>query len=254
MLTMNANNEAIRDELIALSHWLGEPARDLAIIGEGNTSARLADATFWIKASGANLGSLTPAQVVQVRRDLIVNALNANPDDEQVKQVLMDARVCADAPRPSIETFFHALMYELTDANFIGHTHPVAICSVLCSQHAEDITRHIMPDVIIVCGLHGVFVPYIDVGATLANEIGDRVRDFIRRHSMMPKVIYLQNHGFIALGKTAKEVQHITAMAVKNARVLAATYALGGPVYLDEFTLNRIHTRPDEDVRRQQFR
>jgi hypothetical protein len=36
--------------------------------------------------------------------------------------------------------------------------------------------------------------------------------------------------------------------------VLAATYAMGGPVYLDEFTLNRIHTRPDEDVRRVQFK
>jgi rhamnose utilization protein RhaD (predicted bifunctional aldolase and dehydrogenase) len=254
MQSMNANNEAIRDELVALSHWLGEPARDLAIIGEGNTSARLPDGTFWIKASGSNLGSLAPEQLVQVRRDTIVNALSANLDDLQVKQALMDARVNADAPRPSIETFFHALMYELTDANFVGHTHPIAICSVICSQRAEDITRHIMPDVIIVCGLHGVFVPYIDVGATLANEIGNRVREFIRRHDMMPKVIYLQNHGFIALGQTAREVQNITAMAVKNARVLAATYAMGGPVYLDEFTLNRIHTRPDEDVRRVQFK
>ncbi len=254
MFGMAAKNEAILDEMIALSHWLGEPARDLAIIGEGNTSARLDDGTFWIKASGAHLGTLSPAQVVQVRRDLIVDALNTDLDDEQVKQVLIDARVSTDAPRPSIETFFHALMYVLTDANFIGHTHPVAINSVLCSQRAEDITRHIMPDVIVVCGLHGVFVPYIDVGATLANEIGNRVRAFIRRHSTTPKVIYLQNHGFIALGQTAKEVQHITNMAVKHARVLAATYALGGPVYLDEFTLNRIHTRPDEDVRRQQFK
>jgi rhamnose utilization protein RhaD (predicted bifunctional aldolase and dehydrogenase) len=162
--------------------------------------------------------------------------------------------VDAGAPRPSIETFFHGLMYELTDCNFIGHTHPIAICSVLCSQRAEDITRHIMPDVLIVCGLHGVFVPYIDVGATLANEIGDRVQDFIRRHDMMPKVIYLQNHGFIALGQTAKEVQNITAMAVKNARVLAATYAMGGPAYLEELVTTRIHTRPDEDVRRVQFK
>ena len=254
MLIMTANNETVRDEMIALSHWLGEPSRDLAIIGEGNTSARLADGTFWIKASGANLGSLTPAQVVQVRHGTIVNALKNHPDDAQVKQVLMNARANEDAPRPSIETFFHALMYELTGANFIGHTHPIAICSVLCSQRAEDITRHVMPDVIIVCGLHGVFVPYIDVGATLANEIGDRVRGFIRRHDMMPKVIYLQNHGFIALGQTAKEVQNITAMAVKNARVLAATYAMGGPVFLDEHVTTRIHSRPDEDVRRQQFR
>jgi hypothetical protein len=41
---------------------------------------------------------------------------------------------------------------------------------------------------------------------------------------------------------------------VKNARVLAATYAMGGPAYLEELVTTRIHTRPDEDVRRVQFK
>ena len=33
-------------ELIDLSHFLGDPQRNLAILGEGNTSARLDEETF----------------------------------------------------------------------------------------------------------------------------------------------------------------------------------------------------------------
>jgi ribulose-5-phosphate 4-epimerase/fuculose-1-phosphate aldolase len=64
----------------------------------------------------------------------------------------------------------------------------------------------------------------------------------------------LQNHGVFALGQTAKEVENITAMAVKNARVLAQTFALGGPRFLEERDVARIHTRPDEVARREIFR
>jgi len=44
------------------------------------------------------------------------------------------------------------------------------------------------------------------------------------------------------------------AMAVKHARVLAATYALGGPHALQASDIARIHARPDEEVRRKQFK
>jgi hypothetical protein len=49
-------------------------------------------------------------------------------------------------------------------------------------------------------------------------------------------------------------VQNISAMAVKHARVLAATYAIGGPNFLSDHDIARIHTRPDEEVRRNQFK
>jgi hypothetical protein len=41
---------------------------------------------------------------------------------------------------------------------------------------------------------------------------------------------------------------------VKHARVLTGTYALGGPNFLSEHDISRIHTRPDEEVRRAQFK
>lgn len=251
---MMQSKESLRDELLALSHHLGEENRDYVIIGEGNTSARIGDGTFWIKASGSSLGTLQREQLVQVDCGRVVSAIRAGCDDEHVRRALSEARVNPNAAWPSIETFFHGLLYELTDAQFIGHTHPVAVCSVLCSHRAEDITRHIMPDVIIVCGLHSVFVPYVDVGATLSQEIDARVRTFIETHGEPPRVIYLQNHGLIALGQTARQVQNITAMAVKHAHVMVATYALGGPQFLPEHHNTRIHTRPDEEVRRVQFK
>ena len=48
--------DAILDELIPLSHELGTEERQLAILGEGNSSGDFADGTFWVKASGSNNG------------------------------------------------------------------------------------------------------------------------------------------------------------------------------------------------------
>ena len=39
-------------------------------------------------------------------------------------------------------------------------------------------------------------------------------------------------------------------MAVKTARILLGTYAAGGPHYLSQNDVERIHTRPDEEIRR----
>ena len=40
-----------------MSRILGDPARDLVILGEGNTSARADGNTFFVKASGKELGT-----------------------------------------------------------------------------------------------------------------------------------------------------------------------------------------------------
>ena len=54
---MKAKNLTARKEklpaLLRLSHELGNLQRPLAILGEGNTSARLDDRTFLVKASGS---------------------------------------------------------------------------------------------------------------------------------------------------------------------------------------------------------
>ena len=240
-------------EMLTLARELGRPELDNVIIGEGNVSARGSDGTIWIKGSGSSLRDLRADQVARVRTTVIMEAIERDLKltDDAVRGILDRSR--ENGVWPSVETFFHTLLYAITDAQFIGHTHPVAVCGVLCSQRAEDITRHLMPDVIVVCGRESVFVPYTDPGIPLAREIGRRVRGFCEKHGCAPNVIYLQNHGLIALGQSARQVQNVTAMAVKHARVLAMTYALGGPRFLDEGNADRIHTRPDEEIRRAQF-
>lgn len=246
-------SQFILQQLIALSHALGDPARDYVIIGEGNTSARLDDETFWIKASGASLQNIDASGFVAVNQTRVLELLDADATDEEVTRVLMQARVDANAARPSVETILHAVLYALTDAQFIGHTHPPAAVSVLSSARAEDITRQVMPDGIVVCGAHMVFVPYIDPGVPLARAVRERVSKFIAQYDEMPRTLWLQNHGVFAMGHTVQQVEHITAMAVKHARIVGAALALGEPHWLSEHDIARIHTRPDELLRRAKF-
>ena len=247
--------ELILKDLITLSHDLGDEAREYVIIGEGNTSARISGETFWIKASGRNLKSIEAEGFVEVRVSDIIALLEGAGSDDDVTRVLSAARVDQTvAVRPSVETFLHAVLYHLTDANFVGHTHAIAVNAILCSEHARDITLHLMPDEIVVCGVNSIFIPYLDPGLQLAHEVFAQVREFVERYGQAPRVIYLQNHGLIALGQSPRQVENIMAMAVKHARVLAATYALGGPHALQESDIARIHTRPDEEVRRKQFK
>lgn len=242
-------------DLLELAHYLGAEHRDYAIIGEGNVSARLDAETFLIKASGSSLQTLQAHQVARVRFAPVLSALErARLSDEEVRAVLDAARADTEQPWPSVETFFHALLYALTDAQFIGHTHPVAVCSVLCSVNAALITRHLMPDEIVVCGPESIFVPYTDPGVPLARAIGERVQAYQARWGEPPRTIYLQNHGLIALGATARQVQNVTAMAVKHARVLMGALSCGGAQFLDAHVAERIHTRPDEAIRRAQFK
>jgi rhamnose utilization protein RhaD (predicted bifunctional aldolase and dehydrogenase) len=250
-----SDKESILQELVALSHHLGEEGREYVVVGEGNTSARIDTDTFWIKTSGSYLSTLKPDDFVQVNRRRVLMLLDGGSTDEDVTRALMEARVKPDsAGRPSVETTLHAVLYELTEAQCIGHTHPTAVNIIVCSEYASDITRHLIPDEIVVCGAASVWVPYTDPGVPLTREVYARVKDYIEQHHESPRVIYLQNHGMLALGQSARQVQNVTAMAVKHARVLAGALALGEPHWLSERDVARLHTRPDEEVRRAKFK
>ena len=134
----------------------------------------------------------------------------------------------------------------------MGHTHPTAVNAVLCSQKVEEaVAGRLFPDEIVYCGPAPIYLPYTDPGVPLARAVRDAVDQYLDGYGEAPKVILMQNHGLIALGRTASEVERVTAMTVKTARVLLGTYALGGPHFLSPESAARIHTRPDERYRRQ---
>src|SRR5579884_1889526 len=103
--------------LVTLSRQLGDPAADLVVLGEGNTSATLDDGTFLVKASGTALGSVTEADLVRMDHAAVL-ALIDDPRLDDHDHAGLAARLReADrdgSPKPaSIETMLHALGLEL---------------------------------------------------------------------------------------------------------------------------------------------
>lgn len=245
------NNELL-DQLVTMSRSLGDPANDYVILGEGNSSAKIDADSFWVKASGTELRTISAAGFVQVSFDR-TKAMLVGPElsDSQVRQALADAKIDPAAPgHPSVETVLHAACLDLEGVNFIGHTHPTAINMLTCSvAFDEAFAGRLFPDEIVVCGPAPVLIPYTDPGLPLAREVYRRIHRYIDTYGELPKVLHLQNHGLFVLAGTAKQVENITAMMVKTARILVGVYALGGPHFMTPENVARIHTRPDEHYR-----
>lgn len=244
------------EQLVAMSRHLGDPALDYAILGEGNTSARADAETFWVKASGVELRTIGPEGLVRMRFERVLSLLERGDlGDAEVKAGLEAAKADPTVQaRPSVETVLHALALQLDGIQFVGHTHPTAVNAVLCSAKAEEaIAGRLFPDEIVYCGPAPIYVPYTDPGVPLARAVRRAMADYQAQYGQPPKVILMQNHGLIALGRSALEVQQITAMFVKVCCVLLGTYALGGPQFMSEAAVARIHTRPDEQYRRQKW-
>jgi rhamnose utilization protein RhaD (predicted bifunctional aldolase and dehydrogenase) len=239
------------EAIVALSRALGDPARELAILGEGNTSLRTGEGTMLVKASGASLATVTAADFVALETAPLLELLDdPGADDAAVAAVF----TAVAGRRPSVEAMLHAVCLERGGAGAVGHTHPVPVLALLCSPHAEALATHLLfPDQIVVLGRRPLFVPYVDPGLALARRVRDDLEAHIARHGEPPKAIYLGNHGLFALGRTPEHVLQITAMAVKASRVLAGALAAGGATPLTEADADRIDTRLDEHYRRERL-
>ena len=239
------------EALLHLSHELGLESRGMAMLGEGNTSARRDDETFWVKASGTNLAALKPAQLVACRfKDIASMMARAKMTDSEVNQALLDCRVDSDALKPSVEALFHGYLLGLPDVKFVGHVHAIAINQILCSPRAKDFaTNRIFPDEIVCCGPESVLVPYTDPGLVLAQAIREQTRLYIEKRGTYPRLILLENHGVIALGPTSQSVLAALLMAEKTAQIWVGAAMLGGPIFLSEQNVQRIAQRPDEHYR-----
>jgi rhamnose utilization protein RhaD (predicted bifunctional aldolase and dehydrogenase) len=241
------------DELVDLSRRLGDRANDYAILGEGNTSALEDDGTFWVKASGTQLASITRAGFVAVSLQRALDMVDdPSMNDERVAEALVRSKADpAPGPLPSVETPVHAVCLDTPGVRFVGHTHPTPVNAITCStRFRELLSGRLFPDEVVVCGPEPVLVEYVDPGVRLAARVRHELQAYVARHHAAPRTVYLQNHGIIALGRTARDVENIMAMAVKSARILLGTLAGGGqPNFLPASQVERIRTRADEHYR-----
>lgn len=234
-----------------MSHELGRSEYDLAMLGEGNTSALLEDGAFFVKASGSMLGTIDANGFARLHRAaaemLLAEELR---NDAEILEALMRVSADRSGKRPSVESMMHAYLLGIPGVNFVGHTHPSSVCGLLCSPRAEELVNTcLFPDQIVCCGFAPVYVPYTDPGLPLARMVRDRVNAWMDRHQQAPKAVMLQNHGIFALGKTPQQVLSCTLMWAKTARIFIGAMACGGITPLTPEHVERIFTRPDEKFR-----
>jgi rhamnose utilization protein RhaD (predicted bifunctional aldolase and dehydrogenase) len=229
-------NSQCLSALLDLSHELGQEARGLAILGEGNTSTRLDDASFAVKASGSSLSTLDEKGVACCRiADVLALFEREDVTDEEVEATLLASRLYESDRKPSTEALFHAYLLTLPDVHFVGHTHPIHVNALLCSPRAEDFaSKRLFPDEIVCCGATSVLVPYVNPGVPLARAIRERVEAFHQAYGRVPRLVLLQNHGIIALGATPQAVLATTLMAEKAARIHLGAASIGGSSFLSD--------------------
>jgi rhamnose utilization protein RhaD (predicted bifunctional aldolase and dehydrogenase) len=201
------------------------------------------------------LGNITTQGFSQVRLGAVMELLeNETMDDQAVARALQEVLVNPTHRRPSVETFLHALCLHEAGAKWVAHTHAVSVNGILCSRlGAEPFLQHLFPDGIVVCGRHPAVVPYVDPGFALAVAVRAALRRYHDEHGIAPKLLLMVNHGLVALGQSAQEALNITLMADKWAKIILASYALGGPNFLPAAQSERIDNRLDEHYRRQQL-
>lgn len=239
-------------DLVTLSNTLGRPELDYAILGEGNTSARADEQSFWLKASGHTLATIGVDGFVRIDFARALRLIDGPVmSDAETRAALLAAKIDPAQPGyPSVEILLHALALQLPEVNFVGHTHPTVVNSLTCATGFESaFAGRLFPDEIVVLGPAPLLVPYVDPGIPLARQFKTLAERHLDQYGEPPRWVLMQNHGLIALGRTAQQVQNISAMAVKTCRVLLGTFAAGGPRFLPAAEAARIQTRPDEKLR-----
>ncbi len=182
--------DPILEQLVALSNELGRPELDYVILGEGNTSARADDASFFVKGSGTQLRTITGAGFVRVGFEPVLALVEKQGlTDEDVKAALTAAKIDpTQGPHPSVETLLHGLCLQLPGINFVGHTHATAVNMLTCSVGFEQaFAGRLFPDEIVLCGPAPVLVPYTDPGVPLALEVWGRIQAYMQAYGEQPQ-------------------------------------------------------------------
>ena len=178
-------------QLVELSRYLGDPSRGFAILGEGNTSARASDDTFYVKASGTSMASIDAHGFVEVSIPKVTALLDdPRAGDEEVQHVFQEAMINPPEGRRPLGRG-HPPCRAAPSARILlhrTHTHPTFTNMLLCSKHAEEaVAGRIFPDQIVSMRHKSVYVPYTDPGLPLAREVRSRFHRFVEEEGVLPR-------------------------------------------------------------------
>ncbi len=177
--------DAVTKELAALARafggarWAQGPGGNVSVKHEGR---------LFVKASGTRLATVAD-EGGHVAVDL-ADATRALEGD-----LAADARVFAARPRPSLETYFHAI-----GAAVVAHTHPVAVLLAACASRSPE-------------ALGLPVVPYERPGRGLALAV-ERAREA----APGARALMLASHGLLVDADTAEEAIAISEEVAEKCR------------------------------------
>lgn len=90
-MTFAVRPDEVPDELVALTRRIGDPAADLVVLAEGNTSVRLSGDRFAVKASGSRMDIAEAGDFVVGELPELVDVLERGGTDQETLSRLLSA-------------------------------------------------------------------------------------------------------------------------------------------------------------------
>jgi rhamnulose-1-phosphate aldolase/alcohol dehydrogenase len=200
------------DELIGRSNRLGSDPRNTNYAG-GNTSAKgtaIDPATggdvelVWVKGSGGDLGTLTPAGLAVLRLDRLRALVDVYPGVEREDEMVAAFDYCLHGrggAAPSIDTAMHGLV----DAAHVDHLHPDSGIAIATAVDGPALTKEIFGDRV-------VWVPWRRPGFQLGLDIAA-----VKRANPQAIGVILGGHGITAWGTTSEECEQRSLEIIQTA-------------------------------------
>jgi len=205
-------------ELIARSNRLGSDPRNTNYAG-GNTSAQVTAVDpvtgedielLWVKGSGGDLGTLTPAGLAVLRLDRLRALTGVYPGVEREDDMVAAFDFCLHGKggaAPSIDTAMHGLV----EQPHVDHLHPDSGIALATSADGEKLTQECFGDRV-------VWVPWRRPGFQLGLDIAAIA-------TAHPQAIgcVLGGHGITAWGPTSDECEARSLEIIRTAEQFITT-------------------------------
>ncbi|ROP35810.1 bifunctional aldolase/short-chain dehydrogenase [Saccharothrix texasensis] len=210
--------------LVARSNRLGADPRNTNYAG-GNTSAKGSDTDpvtgdrvelLWVKGSGGDLGTLTPAGLAVLRLDRLRALVDVYPGVDREDEMVAAFDYCLHGKggaAPSIDTAMHGLV----DAPHVDHLHPDSGIALATAADGEELTRRCFGDRVAWVGWRRPgFQLGLDIAAIKAAN---------------PRAIgcVLGGHGITAWGDTSEECEAHSSEIIRTAEEFLARHGSPEP-------------------------
>src|SRR3954454_14136558 len=216
---MTTSKEAMPavDELIARSNRLGADPRNTNYAG-GNTSAKGSQTDpvtgqpvelLWVKGSGGDLGTLTPAGLAALRLDRLRALVDVYPGVDREDEMVAAFDYCRHGKggaAPSIDTAMHGLV----EQPHVDHLHPDSGIALATAADGEKLTAECFGDRV-------VWVPWRRPGFQLGLDIAA----VARAHPQAIGCI-LGGHGITAWGSSSAECEAHSVEIIRTAEEFIA--------------------------------